>query len=211
MNTQFAINRKEIRWLGAKILASIIMLALMVVCSEAQTEHPYTLNVGGGFSPLVGDSSKRLDNGWHITAGGGLNITRSLSATLDYDYNGFGVSRGLLNEVHVPDGNAHMWSLTANPKLRLSHFKRVDPYIVGGVGYYRRTVEFTRPTEVPVLIFDPFLGAFFNTLVPADTVIGKITRGGPGGSLGAGFDFRLPNTSVKLFTEARYHYADTGR
>ena len=56
----------------------------------------------------------------------------------------------------------------------------------------------------------PFFGAFFNTLVPADVVLGDITRDGIGGSLGAGFDVGLGKSGVKIFTEARYHYANTG-
>lgn len=203
-------RRSLLRWIGVNALLTTLMLAFLVVCGEAQSEHRYTLSVGGGYSPLVGDISKRLDNGWHVTAGAGLNITRYLAATLDYNYNGFGVSNSVLREAKVPDGNSHMWSLTANPKLRLNRFSKVNPYIVGGVGYYRRTLEFTRPTAVPVTIFDPFFGAFFDTLIPADKVLGRITRGGPGGSLGGGFDFKFPKTSVKLFTEARYHYASTG-
>ena len=199
-----------LRWLGINVLFVSLMLMSMVVFGQAQTEHRYTLSVGGGFSPLVGDISKRLDNGWHVTAGGGLNITRYFSATLDYNYNGFGVSNSVLQEAKVPAGNSHLWSLTVDPKFRLNRFRKIDPYIVGGVGYYRRTVEFTRPTTVPVLIFDPFFGAFFNTLIPADKVLGRITRGGPGGSVGGGFDFKFPKTSFKLFTEARYDYASTG-
>jgi hypothetical protein len=84
------------------------------------------------------------------------------------------------------------------------------PYVVGGVGYYRRTVEFTRPALVSVFIFDPFFGDLFNTLVPANQVLGRITEDGVGGSLGAGFALKFGESRVKFFTEARYHYADTG-
>ena len=104
-----------------------------------------------------------------------------LLATLDYTYNGYGVSRKVLNEAQVPDGNSHMWSITVNPKLRLNRRGNFDPYVVGGVGYYRRTVEFTRPVLIPVFIFDPFFGVFYNTFVQADQVIGKITQDGVGG------------------------------
>ena len=52
----------------------------------------------------------------------------------------------------------------------------VDPYFTGGVGYYRRTIQFTQPTVAPVDIFDPFFGFFFfPTLVPANLVLGNIT------------------------------------
>jgi hypothetical protein len=83
----------------------------------------------------------------------------------------------------VPDGNAHLWSITVEPKLRLNPHNKIDPYVVGGVGYYRRTVEFTRLVLPSVVIFDPFFGGFFNTVVQTNQVLGDITHGGIGGSL----------------------------
>jgi opacity protein-like surface antigen len=121
------------------------------------------------------------------------------------------VSDKVVAEAKVPDGNAHLWSITVDPKLRLNPHHKIDPYVVGGVGYYRRTVEFTRPVLLSVVIFDPFFGGFFNTVVQTNQVLGDITRGGIGGSLGGGFDVKLRKTGFKVFVEARYHYADTGR
>jgi opacity protein-like surface antigen len=190
---------------------SALILLSMTVCGRAQDEHRFTLHGGAGASPLVGDISTRLDNGWHITVGGGYNFKPHFTTTLDYTYNGFGVSRKVLNEAQVPAGNSHMWSITVNPKLRLNRRRNFDPYLVGGVGYYRRTVEFTRPVLVPVFIFDPFFGGFFNTFVQADQVLGRITQDGVGGSLGGGFDIKLGESGLKFFTEARYQYADTGQ
>jgi hypothetical protein len=71
--------------------------------------------------------------------------------------------------------------------------------------------KLTRPALVPVLIFDPFFGGFFNTLVSANEVLGRIIADGVGGSLGDGFDIKLGDSGLKFFSEARYHYANTGR
>jgi opacity protein-like surface antigen len=200
------------RRLSSNFIFSTLILLSLCLESHAQAEHRFTVGGGAGVSPVVGDSGKRLDNGWHITVGGGYNFTSHLSTTIDYSYNGYGVSSRVLNEAQVPGANAHMWSVTANPKLSLTRLSnRFAPYVVGGVGYYRRTVEFTQPAVVPVFVFDPFFGVFFNTLVPADQVLGKISRGGAGGSLGGGFEIKLPKAGLKFYTEARYHYADTGR
>jgi opacity protein-like surface antigen len=177
---------------------------------QDQIKSRFTFQGGAGFSPLVGDISSRLDNGWHVTFGGGYRFTSWFSTTIDYLYNGFGVSSKVLNEAQVPDGNAHLWSVTANPMLRWKSGRGAHPYVVGGVGYYRRVVEFTQPSLVPVLYIDPFFGFAFNTLIPANEVLGSIRKGGIGGSLGAGLDFDLGSTGAKVYAEARYHYADTG-
>jgi opacity protein-like surface antigen len=192
------------------VTTALLLAGVAAIAAQAQDEHKLTIEGGGGVSPLVGNISNRLDTGWHVTLGAGYNFTRHFTVTGDFMYNGFGVSRAVLNEAKVPDGNAHLWSLTANPKIRFSPDSKVDPYVVGGIGYYRRVVEFTRPTLVPTLIFDPFFGALFNTLLPANQVIGRITRDGIGGSVGGGVDVRVGNGGLKLFGEVRYHDANTG-
>jgi len=193
------------------ILALALMCLFALGQSLAQQEQGFTVSSSVGVSPLVGDISTRLNNGWHITVDGGYDFTSHFSTTLEYMHNGYGVSRRVLNEAQVPDGNAHLWAVTLNPKLRLNRKSGFDPYVVGGVGYYRRTIEFTRPVAIPVFIFDPFFGVFYNTLVQANQVLGDVTRSGVGGSAGGGFEVGLGNSGVRFFTEARYHYVDTGR
>jgi opacity protein-like surface antigen len=209
---QGKLSNQVFNKLGKRLLPlTLAGLVLFSMSAVAQDVHPFTVNFGAGVTPLTGGVSNRLDNGWHVQAGAGFNINRYFGTTIQYDYNGLGVSRMLLNEAQVPDGNAHVWSVTANPKIRFGHSRYFDPYIVGGVGYYRRVVEFTQPTSVQVLLFDPFFGVFFNTVVQADQVIGRISNSGVGGSLGAGMDFALGHSGLRAYTEARYHYADTGR
>lgn len=190
-------------------LITALILTFATIASAQGEEHKWTANVGAGFTPLVGALNKRLDNGWHVTFGGGYRPTSHFSIGAQVMYNGLGVSRGLLNEVGVPGGNAHLWAFTAEPRLRFaSSYHHVSPYLIGGVGYYRRVVEFTRPTIAAVTVFDPFFG-FFPVFFPADQVIGRVTRNGIGGSAGFGFEAGMRH-GAKFFLEARYHYASTG-
>jgi opacity protein-like surface antigen len=199
------------------LISSMAMAAILTIgfaaiaAGQATTEHRWTGNVGGGPTALVGALSERLDNGWNFSVGGGYNFTSYFSGGIQFTYNGLGVSRGLLREAAVPDGNAHIWSITAEPKIRFAPERRFDPYVVGGVGFYRRVVQFTRPTTQTVLLFDPFFGAFFNAVIPVNQVIGTIAHNGVGGNAGGGFDVGIGSQGLKLFVEARYHYADTGR
>ena len=189
----------------------IAILLFAVVSGHAQQEERhFTFNAGAGFSPLVGQISDRLNNGWNITVGGGYRFTRHFETNLQFTYNGFGVKPLVLQEAGVPSANSHLWSLTIDPKLRLHPFGRLDPYFTGAVGYYRRTIQFTQPTVAAIDVFDPFFGFFFfPTLVPANIVLGNVTRGGVGGNLGAGFDFPFVG-GTRVFTEAKYQYASTG-
>lgn len=190
---------------------SCLMIGLLGLATMAfAQERGFTGSVGGGYTPLMGNLSNHLDNGWNFRASGGYNFSSRFSTDLAFTWNGLGVSQSVLNEAQVPGGNAHVWSLTLDPRLRLNPGHGIDPYLVGAVGYYRRTVEFTQPTVQPTLIFDPFFG-LIQGLVPANQILGSITRNGIGGGAGAGFEFRLGSLShARIFTEARYEYANTG-
>ena len=180
-----------------------------IAYAGAQSEHPVAVNVGGGFSPLVGDVSSHLTNGWHMAGGVGYNIGL-LTIGPQFTYNGFGVAQSALMRAHAPNGDAHVWSITADPRLQLPFGSKFRPYVIGGVGYYRRTVNFTRPALAPVTFLDPFFGFVFPGVIGVNQVLATTTRGGIGGSFGAGWAIKLGSKGTQLFTEARYHYAATG-
>jgi opacity protein-like surface antigen len=190
-------------------LAALLLISAKATIAQEESTR-WTGNVGVGFSPLVGALDKRLDNGWHISLGGGYRLNARLSVGGQVMYNGFGVSSGVLKELSVPDGNSHLWAFTAEPRFYFAPRHKVNPYLVGGVGYYRRVVQFTRPTAVGVTVFDPFFG-FVPVVIPANQVLGTIVRDGIGGSAGFGFSVPIKQTGAKFFTEARFHYADGGR
>jgi len=193
----------------------IALLGLAALCSnnaraQEPPEHRWTANGAVGFTPLVGAINQRLDNGWHVSFGAGYNFSRRFSVAGQFMYNGLGVSRGVLQEFAVPDGNANVWSLTAEPRLNFRPHGKFTPYFIGGVGYYRRSVQFTQPALTQEVVFDPFFG-FFPVTVQVNQVLGTFVRDGIGGSAGLGFDIPVHGESgPKFFTEVRYHYSDAG-
>jgi opacity protein-like surface antigen len=199
------------------IAISIMTVAAVLCCatatSFAQLPDRLTFHLGGGVSPVVGQASRRLDTGWHFDAGAGVKLTPTVETTLDYRYHGFGVTDLVLNEFQVPNAHARLWSLTVDPKVQIPINSKVKPYVIGGVGYYRRSVELTAPTIAQGLVFDPFFDAFFSVPFAAEQVLGTMRRSGIGGSLGGGFEVKVGSgdSTAKFFSEARYEYADTGR
>jgi len=201
------------RTLASSGVRALLVIGLLGTASLAfsQTERGWTAEIGGGFTPVVGALSQRLDNGWNIRVGGGYNITSHFSTGIEYRWNGLGVGNSVLREANVPGGNSHVWSIGLVPRLSFSPHHGINPYVVGDVGYYRRVVEFTQPTLQPAVVFDPFFG-FFQGAIPADRVLGRITRNGIGGGGGLGFEIGLGGRGrrAKIFSEARYEYAATG-
>ncbi len=193
---------------GTRVLRACALLALTLatVAATAQ-EHRYTFEVGGGYTPPVGRTANRLNNGWNIGGGVGVNLGRFFSIGPHFMYNSFGVNSALLGAVGAPNGNGRVYAVTADPRIQFG--TRFSPYIVGGVGWYRRTIEFTQPSLFPVTVFDPFFGIFYPAVTTGNQVLGSVVRDGIGGSLGGGLQFGVSH-GAKIFAEARYHYANTG-
>ncbi|MCU1308287.1 MAG: hypothetical protein JWN45_2982 [Acidobacteriaceae bacterium] len=195
-----------------KALLRLVIVCTLAISSFAQDAGPgLTVHGGFGYTPLVGPLSRNLDNGWNFQIGGGFMFSRHLGFVGDYQYNHLGVPQDVLNALAVPDGNAHVQSLTFGPEIRFAPSRPISPYLIGGIGWYRRTVEFTSPTLTTATIFDPFFGFFFPAIVPANVVLGSITRDGFGGNVGLGFAFGFHESRARLFVEARYHQASMER
>jgi opacity protein-like surface antigen len=195
-----------------KRLAFVLVLSCLgiAVAMPAAAQDPaWTLNVGAGFTNPVRDIESRLNQGWHFTVGGGARFTPHVSLIGEFNYNELGLSRTALFALAMPDGDARIWSLTANPRVNFNPGGVLDFYVIGGGGVYRRTVEFTQPTVATVAVVDPWWGVVFPAVVPAEQILGTygMTRGGL--NAGGGVTVRLGQTGVKFFTEARYHHMFT--
>ena len=191
------------------LLCIYLTFAAPLYAQNEPPEHRWTANVGGGFTPTLGDISSRLDTGGHVTVGGGYNFSDNVALTLEYMWTGMAVDRSVLRALAVPNGDAHIHALTLNPVFRFAPKHHVGGYFIMGIGYYRRTVEFTRPSVAVVTVFDPWWGYFGPAVVPADQVLGSVTRDGGGMNAGIGLTLGLGHTGAKFYTEVRYHYVAT--
>ena len=175
----------------------------------AQNTNKFTFNIGGGFTEPVRHTDGRLNTGFNITAGAGVNLAPQVGVIGEFGYNQLDLSDAALSLAGAPAGSTRIYSLTLNPIVRFNPRGRFDAYVVGGGGYYRRTVEFTQPTTATVTAFDPFYG-FFPALVPANVVLGSFIQNKGGLNIGGGISVRVRGDSnTKFFAETRYHYLYT--
>ncbi len=186
-----------------------VCLSAGVLPLAAQTSR-FTFNAGGGFSEPVSHTDGRVNTGFNINAGGGVNFVPNLGVIAEFGYNQFNLSDRTLAEAGVPGGTTRVYSVTLNPIVRLNPRGRFDAYIIGGGGYYRRTVEFTSPAIANATLFDPFFGFFFNAPVAVNQVLGSFTQNKAGLNIGAGVTVRMgKDTNAKFYAESRYHYIYT--
>jgi len=184
---------------------SLCGLAALPVC--AQTSR-FTGFVGGGFTTPINPIGSRLDTGWNVTAGAGVNANRHVGLMLDFMYNENPINGTFLNQVQAPDGHVRVWGFTLDPVFHVTTEGPVDFYVTGGGGIYHRTVEYTQPVVQSGVFFDPWFG-YYPAAFGTDQVIGSYGQYKGGVDGGVGMSFKLGRSNVKAFAEARYHHIFT--
>lgn len=192
----------------SKHLGISTVIAFMGFCQVALAQndfHHLTIYGGGGYTAVTGSISSRLDGGGNFQVGAGYKFNPLFSINGTFNFNQLGITRQALNEANQPDGNARVYTFTVDPKLTIPFGNRFSGYILAGGGWLRRTVQYTQPTVATTYIFDPWFGYFGPALVPANQILGTFSQNTGAWDVGAGLNFPLPRTNLKLYVEARYY------
>jgi hypothetical protein len=191
---------------------SVGMLLIFAGRCFAQSEddfHHFTIGAGGGFTAITGRDEGKLDHGGNFEVTGGVFFNRYFGITGNFMFNQLGITRSELNLLNQPDGNARVYSFTADPTLRLPLGHRWSAYLLAGGGYLRRTVQFTQPTLAQTFVFDPWWGYFGPGLVPVNQILGTVTSNSGAVDVGGGVNIPLPRTGFHLYVESRYFHGFT--
>jgi hypothetical protein len=190
-----------------KISSFISLCCLAALPALAQTSR-FTGFVGAGVTTPINPIGTRLDPGWNISAGAGVNLNSRFGVMLDFMFNDMGVNRTFLDQVQAPNGSVRVWGFTLDPIVHLTKEAPVDVYVTGGGGIYHRTVEYTQPVVQTGVFFDPWFG-FYPADVGTNQIIGSFGQYKGGINGGAGVNFKLGHSNLKAFAEARYHHIFT--
>jgi hypothetical protein len=175
----------------------------VALAANGQEFSRFTFGVGAGFTTPVGSTGRQLDTGWDLQAGGGFNFNPYIGAMINLGYSDFGINSGTLDAIGVPGGAVHVFSATLDPIVHLNPHGHIDFYLTGGGGLFHEYQDFTQPTTVSTVGFDPFFG-FFPTAVPANQILASSSTNKPGIDAGAGIAFGS-RWHGKFFAEARYN------
>ena len=191
-----------------KKIASIFSLCFMAALPACAQFSNFTGFVGGGFTTPINPIGSRLDTGWNIAAGAGVNANHHFGLMLDFMFNQTPINSSFLNQVQAPDGNVRVWGFTLDPVVHVTQEGPVDLYITGGGGIYHRTVEYTQPVIQSGVFFDPWFG-YYPSAFSSNQIIGSFGQYKAGIDGGVGMSFKLGSSRVKAFAEARYHHIFT--
>jgi hypothetical protein len=120
-----------------------------------------------------------------------------------------GVPDAVLQASAAPGGRGRIMSMTLGPEIRFPLTGRLQGFVLGGVGWVRRTVELTTPTVQYVDNYDPFFGDLGTDAFTTDIVLSSVTRNALGGDFGGGVSLPIGGTNSALFVDLRYYYAPT--
>jgi hypothetical protein len=178
----------------------------------------YTFVLGAGFTAPVGGTYHNLNTSYGIQVGAGRNFDKKFGVVAQFDYDKFGFNGRTLGEQQIIlnnpnlfngqiqnlDGTSHVWSFTLNPIYNIIEGGNYGAYVVGGVGFYHKTANFTIPGTG--VYYDYYGNAY---QYQTNQTIDKYTSNAPGFNGGFGLTYKPSKFSgERLFVEARYVFVD---
>lgn len=158
-----------------------IVIAAAASLSAQEGASPFTMQFGVGFTQGVGHTGRDLNTGYNLGVGVGHNFSNHVGAMLNFNTQIMGVSTTVPGNLSVAGGNLSIFSATLDPIVHLMPGGRMDVYVTGGGGLFRRSFS-------PALTF----------ALRSDYSVIK-----PGFDAGMGFAVGSP-WKGKFFAEARY-------
>jgi hypothetical protein len=189
----------------------LIVFVFANVCF-AQDEAPkYNFDIGGGFGLPQGSVGDFANTGANFVVGAGPNLGQSLGFNAEFMWQNLPPKSEIVALTGAPDGSARLYAVTGNMMVHSAEAHKAGLYGIGGIGWYHRSWELTRPS---VSIGSVCLPSYVwwgvvcqNGLVSSTTVLSSGSTDGFGWNIGGGVTYRLGQSHAKLYTEARYHFA----
>ncbi len=182
---------------------------------------PIGNDVNGGFTTILGNGRNYGTDlvGANLMVGAGWNFSKRFALLGEYEFNTNKIPGKTLSAVYnsspstfqannIPyiGGNIHTNSVTIEPMYYFlqSEKRPYSAYVIGGFGYYHKTLNFT----APVVQSDFYYGTYVT-----NQTFQSYGDSGMGANFGTGIAFKPfgSDSRAKLFGEVRYVWADTPR
>jgi hypothetical protein len=180
------------------VYSVVAALAAVVSLSAQETSH-FAFQAGVGFTEPVGRTGMYTDIGYNTSAGFGYNFNSYLGALINLNVDSVGVNSVTLNNIGLPGGNVNVFSATLDPIVHLMPHGRVDVYVTGGGGEYRREQIFVAPLFPTINGGAPYFGIAPSSQISSSSSVNK-----PGFDAGMGIAVGS-KWRGKFYAEAKYN------
>ena len=197
-----------------KLIGIIGSLILIVpISTRAQDEPKWGFNIGAGFGVPVASTSNFVHTGGNFVVGGGYRFGETIMVNGEFMWQGLPVNADNVFQIGAFNAGSNLYATTGNLMIRTPRYKKFGGYAIGGGGWYRRTDTLSRTVIVPGTVCIPAWGWWVpicdGGLVPAEQVLAERTDNVFGANVGGGVTYRLTESGMNVYAEARFHYAPT--
>lgn len=195
------------------LLIQLLIIFIYACISPLASAQGYNFNIGSGPGVPLGTTGDFAGTSYNFVAGGGPNLLPHLKLNAEFMFQGLPIHQSIVNQIGVSKVKGRLYSLTGNLIFGHSIGGSKNAYLIGGGGWYRRTVEAQQTVLQAGERCEPIWTWWnvqcVNGIFPTDTTIGSSTSSAAGFNIGAGFAFRLGESNSNFYAEVRYHRAFT--
>jgi hypothetical protein len=194
-----------------KLLGVSFLVLLAASPAFAQDERPVSFNFGAGPTIPVGGFNDAFDTGWNGIFGATFNISPTVGVLAEYSYQWMSGPERTITVFPTPtpqagtsqllESNHHMHTGTFDLVYKApTGDRKFGGYVLGGGGFYHRTVEITSPSVGYTTFCDPYWYVCYPALVEVDRIIGDRSSTDFGMNFGGGLTF---GSNAKFYVETR--------
>jgi hypothetical protein len=206
------IARSEARQYALIITTLLWILLICGLFVRPATAQGFNFNIGGGPGFPVSKTSDFAYNSYHFVVGAGPNLRTHVKLNGEFMFHGLPVQQWVVNELNVPTVKGRLYSFTGNVMVGTGGTSK-SAYLIGGGGWYRRTVEAQKVVYQAGKVCAPVWVWWniqcVNGIFPTTVTIGSRSVSAGGFNIGGGLTFALGSSGAHLYTEVRYHHAFT--
>jgi hypothetical protein len=187
----------------------LFIYGLLTLPSSAQG---FNFNIGGGPGFPLGTTSDFAHTSYNFVVGGGPNLVPHVKLNGEFMFHGLPVQQNIINQLGFSDVKGRLYSLTGNLIVGHSIGGRKNAYLIGGGGWYRRTIEAKQTVLSIGEVCEPWWwwdAQCVNGIITSEVTVGSRTSSAGGFNLGGGLTFQLGESSANFYAEVRYHRAFT--
>lgn len=195
--------------MSLRVLTLVFVCGLLTPPSSAQG---FNFNFGGGPGFPLGETNQFAHPSYNFVVGGGHNVVPHVNMNAEFMYHGLPVDRSIVKPLGLSNVNGRLYSLTGNLLIGTSIGGHRNAYLIGGGGWYRRTMQAKQTVLKVGEVCEPWWwwdAQCVNGIVSSEETVGSRTSSAGGFNVGGGLMFQIGDSTANFYAEVRYHRAFT--